>query len=201
MGLPKPMLPFGPERLLQRVVRRLGQAVGPILVVASRGQELPSLPGEVRTVYDRQEGRGPMEGLCAGLSALGPESEAAFVVGCDVPMLVPAFVTRMTELLGDHAVAVPVSDGYLQPLAAVYRREVAQAAASLLAAGERCPLALFDALPTRRVPAAELLDADPELATLRNINQPADYLAALASEGLAAGPEILRRLSAPPASR
>ena len=184
MGLPKQMLPFGPERLLQRVVRRLGQAVEPLLVVASHGQELPSLPGAVRIVYDRAEGRGPMEGLCAGLSVLEPPSEAAFVVGCDVPGLLPAFVVRMTQLLGDDAMAVPVSDGCLQPLAAVYRREVAQTAARLLAAGERCPLALFDALPTRRVSVRELLDVDPELATLHNINRLADYLAALRVKNL-----------------
>ena len=104
-------------------------------------------------------------------------------------MLVPAFVTRMTELLGDYAAAVPVNEGYLQPLAAVYRREVAEAAARFLAAEERCALALFDVLPTRRVPVAELLDADPELATLENINQPADYLAALAREKLTAAPQ------------
>lgn len=129
MGVPKAMLPFGPERLLQRLVRRLREAVEPVLVVASPGQELPSLPSEIRVVYDRAEGRGPLEGLHVGLAALGAQSEAAFVVGCNVPMLVPAFVTRMTELLGDYAAAVPVNEGYLQPLAAVYRREVAEAAA------------------------------------------------------------------------
>jgi molybdopterin-guanine dinucleotide biosynthesis protein A len=196
MGLPKHLLPFGPECLLQRVVRRLGLAVEPIVVVASHEQEMPTLPGAVRILYDREGGRGPMEGLCVGLSALGPESEAAFVIACDVPRLVPALVTRMVELLGDDSVAVPVYEGLPQPLAAVYRREVAQVAARLLAAGERRVLALFDAVPTRRVPAAELLDVEPELTTLRSINEPADYLAALASEGLTAAPETLQRLSA-----
>ena len=147
MGLPKPMLPFGPELLLQRVVRRLGQAVEPVLVVASRRAGTASIAGRGPHRPRPPEGLGPMEGFIAGLSALGPESEAAFVVGCDVPMLVPAFVTAHDPLLGDYAMAVPVSEGYLQPLAAVYRREVAQTAARLLAAGERCPLALFDALP------------------------------------------------------
>ena len=56
MGVPKAMLPFGPERLLQRLVRRLREAVEPVLVVALPGQELPSLPSEIRVVYDRAEG-------------------------------------------------------------------------------------------------------------------------------------------------
>lgn len=198
MGLPKHMLPFGPECLLQRIVRQLGQAVEPILVVTSRAQPLPPLPEAVRIVYDREEGRGPLEGLCTGLSALTPPSEAAFVVGCDVATLLPALVARMTQLLGEHAIAVPVVDGFWQPLTAVYRREVAQAASSLLAGGNRGLQTLFDALPTRRVSAAELLDVDPELASLENINSPADYLAALAREKLAAVPEILRRFSVRP---
>ena len=44
MGVPKATLPFGPETMLQRVVRLLGTVVSPIVVVAARGQELPELP-------------------------------------------------------------------------------------------------------------------------------------------------------------
>ncbi len=44
MGVPKATLPFGPETMLQRVVRLLGTVVSPIVVVAARDQELPELP-------------------------------------------------------------------------------------------------------------------------------------------------------------
>ncbi|MGZ6054814.1 MAG: molybdenum cofactor guanylyltransferase, partial [Isosphaeraceae bacterium] len=43
MGQPKAWLPFGPERMLQRVVRLVSTVTGPIVVVAAPGQELPSL--------------------------------------------------------------------------------------------------------------------------------------------------------------
>ena len=36
MGVPKATLPFGPEMMLQRVVRLLGSVVSPIVVVAAR---------------------------------------------------------------------------------------------------------------------------------------------------------------------
>jgi len=184
------MLPFGPERLLQRVVRLLRQAVGEIVVVAAPGQQLPELAPGVRIVYDRAEGRGPMEGLSQGLSSLPRDVEAAYVTGCDVPFLVPGFVVRLAELLGDHAIAVPVSEGYHQPLAAVYRREVAAVSERLLKAGERCPLALFDVVPTRSVTLAELADADPELATLQNLNRPEEYLSSLLRAGFPLSPEV-----------
>jgi molybdopterin-guanine dinucleotide biosynthesis protein A len=92
MGRPKVMLPFGPETMLQRVVRLLGQAVDVTVVVATAGQELPELPSAVVLARDRRPDRGPLEGLAAGLGALGDRAELAFLCGCDVPLLVPAMV-------------------------------------------------------------------------------------------------------------
>ena len=69
MGRSKAWLPFGPEVLLQRVVRRLGGA-GPVFVVAGPGQGLPELPGDVVIVRDPVADRGPLQGLTAGLEAL-----------------------------------------------------------------------------------------------------------------------------------
>ena len=82
MGLDKATLPFGPERMLQRVVRLLGEAVDVIVVVAAPGQELPPLPGSVRLARDQRESRGPLEGLFAGLGALPPGIEAAYATSC-----------------------------------------------------------------------------------------------------------------------
>ena len=41
------------------------------------------------------------------------------------------------------------------------------------------PAFLFEQVPTRFVTAADLEDADPGLQTLRNLNTPQDYEAAL----------------------
>ena len=71
--------------------------------------------------------------MSAGLTALPDDVEAAYATSCDVPLLVPAFVRRMFELLGDHAAAVPVSDGFQHPLSAVYRRSLVDVIDELLA--------------------------------------------------------------------
>jgi len=52
MGAPKATLPFGPETMLQRVVRLLGTVVSPIVAVAAREQVLPSLPDHVIVTRD-----------------------------------------------------------------------------------------------------------------------------------------------------
>ena len=188
MGTPKAMLPFGPETMLQRVVRLLGAVVTPIAVVAAREQDLPDLPPSVIVTRDERDARGPLEGLRAGLKALPPTIEAAYVTSCDVPLLAPAFAARMIELLGDHDIAVMEIDGFAHPLSAVYRRTTLPHIESLLAQDRLRPAFLFDAVRTRRVRPEEMSEIDPGLRTLRNLNTREDYLAALADAGFTERP-------------
>jgi len=183
MGVPKATLPFGPETMLQRVVRLLGTVVSPIVVVAAREQSLPPLPDDVVVTHDEREQRGPLEGLRAGLKALPSSVQFAYITSCDVPLLVPEFVDRMVELLGDHDIAVMEIDGFPHPLSAVYRRDTLPHVESLLENDKLRPVFLFDAVRTRRVRPEEMISVDPELRTLRNLNTREDYLAALAEAG------------------
>jgi molybdenum cofactor guanylyltransferase len=185
MGTPKATLTFGPETMLQRVVRLLGTVVNPIIVVAARQQPLPPLPESVIVAEDEREQRGPLEGLRAGLKALPNSVDSAYVTSCDVPLLVPGFVTRMIELLGDYDIAVMEIDGFPHPLSAVYRRATLPQVETLLESDKLRPVFLFDAVRTRRVRPEEMRSTDPQLRTLRNLNTPDDYRGALAEAGLA----------------
>ena len=184
MGVPKATLAFGPETMLQRVVRLLGSVVSPIVIVAARDQEVPELPDDVRVTRDERDERGPLEGLRAGLKALPDSVDIAYVTSCDVPLLVPAFVERMIDLLGDHDIAVMEIDGFPHPLSAVYRRDTLPQVESLLAQDRLRPVYLFDAVRTRRVHPMDVMSVDPQLRTLRNLNTREDYLEALAEAGL-----------------
>lgn len=79
MGTSKALLPFGPETMLQRVVRLLGTVVSPIVVVAAGAQELPALPKGIIITRDEREARGPLEGIRAGLKALPGGVDAAYI--------------------------------------------------------------------------------------------------------------------------
>jgi molybdenum cofactor guanylyltransferase len=227
MGLPKATLPFGPELMLPRVVRLLSSVVSPIVVVAAPGQELPALAGEVLLARDEREGRGPLEGLLAGLTAIAPYAQAAYATSCDVPLLVPEFVLAMVRRLekcgpvvptghgaannvgsstasegdghpiGPYEAAVPVEGQFHHPLAAVYRTSVTSVIADLLAADRLRPLFLFDRVATCRVSVDELRGVDPRLDTLKNLNRPEDYLAALAEAGFEPDPAIVAALGQP----
>ena len=179
MGRPKAWLPFAGELMLPRVVRLLSEAAHPIIVVAAPDQEVPPLPPEIDIIRDEEKGRGPLQGLAAGLAALRGKADAAYLSSCDVPFLKPAFVRRLIDLLGDHHICVPRIGEYHHPLAAVYRMEVEETARRLLAENRLRPFFLFGAVPTRVVEAAELADVDPSFQTLRNLNTPDEYEAAL----------------------
>jgi molybdopterin-guanine dinucleotide biosynthesis protein A len=180
MGRPKAWLPFGGELMLPRVVRLLSEVVTPVVVVAAPGQDVPPLSDAVRIVRDEIEGRGPLQGLLAGLTALDGLSDAAYLTSCDVPFLQPGFVRRVIGLLGDHDICVPRVGDYHHPLAAVYRLSVRGAVERLLRENRLRPVFLFESVPTRVVGPE---DAAPDFRSLRNLNTPADYEAALSELG------------------
>src|SRR5437764_5768651 len=82
MGRPKAWLPFVGETMLGREVRLLGTVVSPVVVVAAPDQEVPPLPSGVLVVRDPQRGRGPLQGLAAGLEALTGLAGAAYLSSC-----------------------------------------------------------------------------------------------------------------------
>jgi molybdopterin-guanine dinucleotide biosynthesis protein A len=179
MGRPKAWLPVGDEVMLQRVVRVIGGVLNPVIVVAAPGQDVPPLPEGVRVVRDEVEGKGPLGGLAAGLKAVQGSADAAYLSACDVPFLTEAFVERVVSLLGVIGVAVPRADGYFHPLAAAYRVSVLPVVLELLAADRLRPAYLFDAVPTRVIEPHEL----PDLESLKNLNTPEDYAAAVSAIG------------------
>jgi molybdenum cofactor guanylyltransferase len=184
MGRPKAWLPFAGETMLERVVRLLHEVVDPVVVVAACGQDVPVLPKNVILVRDDEKGRGPLQGLAAGLAALAGRADAAYLTSCDVPFLQAAFVRRMIDLLAERMICVPRVDDYHHPLAAVYRMEVVEAVRKLLREDRLRPFFLFEAVPTRVVLSAELSDIDPTFQTLRNLNTPEEYEAALREAGV-----------------
>ncbi|MFQ5425801.1 MAG: molybdenum cofactor guanylyltransferase [Gaiellales bacterium] len=186
MGRSKAELAWHGLPFVARVAGVLERSVGgPVVVVRARRQRL-QLPGErVEVVADAREGRGPLEGLGAGLRAVGDRAETVFVSSTDAPMLHPAFVAAMLAALDGHDVAVPESDGHLHPLAAAYRTSVLAEVDELLARDRLRPAFLFESASTRVVAADELRASpalravDPDLLSLRNVNTPDEYGEAL----------------------
>jgi molybdenum cofactor guanylyltransferase len=179
MGRSKAWLDWHGTPLLTHVVETVRGVVEPVVVVGAPDQDLPVTGAEA--VADPVEGRGPLQGIATGLAALGERADVAFVASVDLPLLHPAYVRRVLDLLGDHDVLLPVVHGHHQPLAAAYRVGLAATVADMIAEGRSRPPDLFATVDVRRVEAAELLAdpalavADPELRSLVNVNTPSDW--------------------------
>jgi molybdopterin-guanine dinucleotide biosynthesis protein A len=183
MGSPKAALEWHGSTLLRRVAGIVARSVdGPVVVVSAPGQALPALDGAVEVVSDEREGRGPLQGLAAGLAAIGHRAEVAYVSSTDVPLLHPAFVRRVVGALDDQVdVVLPEVGGYRQPLSAAYRTGLLSTIKELIAADRMRPAFLFERSRVLHMGEADLLRnsalarLDPALASVRNLNEPVDY--------------------------
>ena len=134
-----------------------------------------------RIVTDHFPGAGPLAGLHAGLKAASHELVA--VLACDVPLASASLLRFLADMAEGFDAVVPVwrkqthaeAEKVIEPLHAVYRRTMAQAAAEVLAAGGR---RVADALRQVRVNEvgmetwAAATGLGPEV--FRNVNEPSD---------------------------
>ena len=190
MGRPKAALEWHGSTLLRRTAQIMARATsGPVVVVRAAGQDLPELPAGVLVADDPREGRGPLQGIAAGLAALTGRADLAFVSSTDLPFLHPAFIRQVLGVLmesEDTDVALPLARGYKQPLAAGYRVSLAETAERLVKEDRLRPAFLFEQCRVRTLDDAELLRGpvlaalDPDLDSVLNVNTPADYAAARA---------------------
>jgi len=183
MGAPKATLAWHGSTLLRRVTGIVGRSVdGPVVVVCAPGQELPELDPAVEVVADAREGRGPLQGLAAGLAALGQRAVVAYVSSTDVPLLHPAFVRRVVGAFSEQVdVVLPEIGGHRQPLAAAYRLDLLGTVEELIAVDRLAPAFLFDRCRVLNLSGETMLrDAalarlDPALGSVSNLNERADY--------------------------
>ena len=200
MGSAKAALDWHGSTLLRRVSGIVARSVdGPVVVVSAPGQALPALAGAVEIVADAREGRGPLQGLAAGLAAVGDRAPVAYVSSTDVPLLHPAFVRSVVEALGDGVdVVLPEVGGFHQPLSAAYRVDLVSTVEELIAEGRMRPAFLFERCRVLHISEADLRKngalnrLDPDLRSVSNLNEPADYERAYALPA----PEIAVRVGA-----
>lgn len=170
MGSDKASLPVDGATLLAYVVDRLRGSVDEVIVA---GGADPAIAG-VSWVGDREPGAGPLSGMAGALGAA--RGDAAWVVACDLPEVVPQLGDLLFGALteSDEAV-VPRVEGRAQPACAVYRTRLVPRIDELLGRGERSLMGLINGIRVRFVDAAELQGVDPGLRSFRNLNTPEDF--------------------------
>jgi molybdenum cofactor guanylyltransferase len=170
MGAPKALLEWHGTPLVHRIAGILARVCDPVIVVTAAGQAL-ALPPDVEVAVDAAPGRGPLEGIAAGVRALGGRTHAVFLAATDLPLLHPDVVAHLLDSLPGYDAAVVVAGGHDQSLAAAYEARLLARAPQLLADGRPRVAALLDGARVNRLEAGHL--DDPE--AFRAMNTQEDY--------------------------
>lgn len=179
MGAAKATLKFGGLTMLERIVAELAREFSDIVVVAAPAEVDPIDANlNARIIRDEIAYAGPVGALARGLRAAA--HDIVFACSCDLPMLNAVVAKSLCAMLPGFGAAIPQINEKLQPLHAAYAKTPSlKALEQMLAEDERRLTQIERFLSARIVPESELRKMDPELASLLNVNTPADYHRAL----------------------
>ena len=168
--------------LLEHAVAAVADVATEIVIVVARGSDPTRrlgpfvADGSFRIVEDSTDGKGPLEGLRAGLAAA--RETLAIVVGGDMPDLVPAVLDALLRALADspHSEATVLAyRGRRQQLPVALRTAAAAALVeNLIGTGERRLGIVLERLVVCELPAEDWLALDPGAASLRDVDVPED---------------------------
>lgn len=111
MGRDKAAIPIDGVPMGERIARELARVCEPVTVVGRSAIE------GFAFLEDEEEFAGPL----VALSRVRPVAEFVFVASCDLPLFDASVVEELAVRIGDADAAIPVVDGRLQPLCALYR--------------------------------------------------------------------------------
>jgi molybdenum cofactor guanylyltransferase len=174
MGRDKALMPFLGKPLILRVLQRLESAADEVLLSTNRPKDYAFL--NLSMVSDLQPGCGALGGLYSMLKTARQPSLAA--VACDMPFVNRELLNYEIELLTQTGadVVIPASPEGLEPLHAVYRREVCMPVVeSALQAGKLKMTGWLREVNTRLVTPDECARFDPQGLAFWNLNTPEEF--------------------------
>ncbi len=174
MGQDKALLPFLGKPLIQRVVNRLAHLADEIIVTAQHPQKYQFLG--IPVIPDVMPGMGALGGLLTALKTAHQPLVA--LVACDLPFASHQLLAACRDLLlesGADAV-LPSSDYGLEPLHAIYRRDIClPLVETALLAGERKLISWHDKAHVIIMPPATVARYDLEQVAFLNVNTPDEF--------------------------
>ena len=169
LGTDKRFVEVGGVGLLEKILQK-AQAIDFAEKFLCVEEELPTLKilaarYNAKILVDTVKGAGAMAGLVNGLAHI--KTDWALAVAADMPFFEFEALRPLTEKFSEAQAVVPIVGGKAQPLAAFYRRELAEIFSQELLNGRRKILATIKKIPHV---FAEL----PNVENFFNVNTPAD---------------------------
>lgn len=185
MGRDKARMLFCGEPLIERVLCRLAQVAGELVVTTSRPCELAYLEELMfdglrpRVVMDVDGPAGAMRGIASSLAAARLPLVA--IVACDMPFVSPELIGALADRVEAEAldVCVPREERGIEPLCAVWRRDAcAPVAQELLASDRQRIRCLINRVQAGYMDEPQIVRAAGSTLCFENVNTPEEFAAA-----------------------
>jgi molybdopterin-guanine dinucleotide biosynthesis protein A len=171
MGTDKAFLKIDGRPLIEHILAVFSTLFARTIVVTNTPDRYRNYGVEVTS--DALDIRGPLTGIYSGLLRSGDEYN--FVAACDMPFLNPRFIAYMGELTAGYDAVVPMFDGFLEPLHAIYHRGLLPIMETQVRRQDRRIRGMFDHIQVRYVTEEEIVQFDPLKRSFRNLNTPKEY--------------------------
>ncbi|MCD6419733.1 MAG: molybdenum cofactor guanylyltransferase [Synergistetes bacterium] len=170
MGVPKSVLRISGKMLIEYIIESIGGLFEEIVMVV----KAPPYPVSTyyRIVFDRYENSAPLIGIFTGLKEV--QNCYAFVIGVDMPFVVPGLVEYLISIIENEDVVVPVVRGFYEPLLAVYSKSILNVIEERIRTNDLKVSSLYDSIHVCEVPESRIREKDPQLLSFLNLNTPRD---------------------------
>jgi molybdopterin-guanine dinucleotide biosynthesis protein A len=172
LGRSKGAMQFRGKSLAERAAAALWPSCGSVLISVGSGAANPA-PAFSSVEDEREEGRGPLEGIHAAFRATGDAD--LLVLACDYPLVDAELMRLIRDAAAeeDDMVIVTDSSGRDHPLVALWRRSLEPVVAGALERGAYRVRSLLADCSVRRLRPRDMPGFDID-GLLVNVNRPAD---------------------------
>ncbi len=171
MGADKAFLPIAGLPVIEHVLRTLRTVVNHIIIVTNTPSAYAGFGAQVtRDVGDK---RGSLIGLYSGLLKSGDQHN--IVVACDMPFLNSGLLAYMAGLAQDYDVIMPKIGEHIEPLHAIYRRDMLPVIEENISRDQRRISGIFTGRRVRYVTEEEIDRFDPARRSFINLNTRKEY--------------------------
>lgn len=170
MGRDKTRIPWGDGTLLTHTIEQVKRVAAEVFVVGAVATDKLSVP----ILADKLPGLGPLAGIQAALSH--SSTGWNLVIAVDLPLVTPRMLHWMAGFRPgiSQAAIVPRVQSRLQPLCALYHRNLSPEIDEALAKRQSSIHRLLERLSTRIIEEGELIANGFAPEMLLNVNTPED---------------------------
>jgi len=168
MGQDKGLIPIQGKPMIQHVIDHISPVCSTILISANQKvYETFGFPVIPDTLFKA----GPVAGILSCLSQ--STTEKNLVISCDLPFASTRLISYLVDQSKGFDITLPVIEGFLQPLCAVYSKSVLEGILKEVSAGEYSLQRIVRTFNLNIVEENQIQDLDL-VYELRNMNAPDD---------------------------